>query len=449
MFMLQLNAKESLTRNPWDWWKLFSASYTECVESLISPPRPKYLTAQLGPNREEILHSSDSSHRNKCIVREDLRLRNTRNEWMECSFWTTNRESEDPIFEQPCIIYVHGISSSRLEALYIRHAVLGAGFSFFAFDCAGSGVSEGKYISFGYNEKNDLRTVVEYLYCVKSVPKVGIWGRCMGGASTLMFLREATRFRFFTVHVKASEFATLPLYYCHATKRLLCPTAMLTRSCSTLLVSWNAQMERAMLKKKKNSRLVTDAMLEILSVNGEDVRGQDPSTVRHITSKFTKTSNNTLLIRGIQSLAKHEEHENSFIFAIALDSVYCDLSRMLVDMLREVLKSANKRSLRFPPGTNTAASKIIAHSISKVAGFSVGDVKPIHALENTHLPCLFVHCSEVDFVRPEYTIQMFEEYSSKHKMCLSFDGSHHQNRPQFILDQVCSHFQTQFARSVE
>ncbi|KAL0591388.1 hypothetical protein ABG067_001419 [Albugo candida] len=394
MFMLQLNAKESLTKNPWDWWKLFSASYTECVESLISPPRPKYLTAQLGPNREEILHSSDSSLRNKCIVREDLRLRNTRNEWMECSFWTTNRESGDPIFEQPCIIYVHGISSSRLEALYIRHAVLGAGFSFFAFDCAGSGVSEGKYISFGYNEKNDLRTVVEYLYCVKSVPKVGIWGRCMGGASTLMFLREATRFRFFTVHVKASEFATLPLYYCHATKRLLCPTAMLTRSCSTLLVSWNAQMERAMLKKKKNSRLVTDAMLEILSVNGEDVRGQDPSTVRHITSKFTKTSNNTLLIRGIQSLAKHEgsvacllllldtlltmtlvaysvEHENSFIFAIALDSVYCDLSRMLVDMLREVLKSANKRSLRFPPGTNTA-----------------GALSPCCFLSNSHLVLL-------------------------------------------------------------
>ena len=129
--------------NPWEGWKLFATSYTECVESLVSPPRPKYLTTQLGQLREDIRFashlaspSSERAVRNECIVREDLRLQNARSEWIECSFWTTTDESD-----RPCIVYVHGISSSRLEALYIRHIVLNAGFSFFAFDCAGSGRS--------------------------------------------------------------------------------------------------------------------------------------------------------------------------------------------------------------------------------------------------------------------------------------------------------------------
>nr|CCA27434.1 hypothetical protein ALNC14_135780 [Albugo laibachii Nc14] len=188
------------------------------------------------------------------------------------------------------------LMSAISRALYTFMVLL----SFFAFDCAGSGISDGNYISYGYNEKNDLRMVVEYLYCIKLIPRIGIWGRCMGGASTLMFLHEATKFGFFTVHVKASAFATLLLYYCHATKRLLCPTGMLTRSCSTSLVSWNAQMESALFKRKKNSRPVTDEMLEIYSINGEDARGQEPSTVRHAAKKFTKTPNSTIVVRGIQ-----------------------------------------------------------------------------------------------------------------------------------------------------
>jgi alpha/beta superfamily hydrolase len=35
--------------------------------------------------------------------------------------------------------------------------------SVFAFDFAGSGLSEGSYVSLGYNEKSDIASVVELL----------------------------------------------------------------------------------------------------------------------------------------------------------------------------------------------------------------------------------------------------------------------------------------------
>mmetsp|Transcript_17092 Transcript_17092/g.25759 ORF Transcript_17092/g.25759 Transcript_17092/m.25759 type:complete len:230 (+) Transcript_17092:3-692(+) len=60
----------------------------------------------------------------------------------------------------------------------------------FAFDCAGSGLSEGEYVSLGWFEKDDLRVVVDHLRGSGSVSKIGVWGRSMGAVTALLYQVE-------------------------------------------------------------------------------------------------------------------------------------------------------------------------------------------------------------------------------------------------------------------
>lgn len=57
----------------------------------------------------------------------------------------------------------------------------------FAFDFTGSGLSEGDYVSLGFYEKQDVGTVVEYLWSTKRVSRIGLWGRSMGAATSIMY----------------------------------------------------------------------------------------------------------------------------------------------------------------------------------------------------------------------------------------------------------------------
>lgn len=56
----------------------------------------------------------------------------------------------------PCVIYLHGNSSSRLEALEAVPYLLPSNVTLFCFDFAGCGLSEGEYISLGWYEREDL-----------------------------------------------------------------------------------------------------------------------------------------------------------------------------------------------------------------------------------------------------------------------------------------------------
>ena len=48
-------------------------------------------------------------------------------------------------------------------------------------------MSDGKYISLGYFEKEDLKMVIQYLRETQSVCSIGLWGRSMGAATAIMY----------------------------------------------------------------------------------------------------------------------------------------------------------------------------------------------------------------------------------------------------------------------
>jgi len=56
----------------------------------------------------------------------------------------------------------------------------------FSFDFSGSGLSEGDHVSLGMYEHQDLMSVIIYLQKLGIVSKIGVWGRSMGAATTVM-----------------------------------------------------------------------------------------------------------------------------------------------------------------------------------------------------------------------------------------------------------------------
>jgi len=82
---------------------------------------------------------------------------------------------------------MHANSASRVQACTYLAVVLSLGFSMFAFDCCGSGISDGDYVTLGWREAYDLLVVVAHLKSQPDVGPVAVWGHSMGAASVIYY----------------------------------------------------------------------------------------------------------------------------------------------------------------------------------------------------------------------------------------------------------------------
>lgn len=84
------------------------------------------------------------------------------------------RNSEVPL-NSKCIVYLHGLGSSRLEALsLVQHLPLN--YCLCMFDMSGSGKSEGDFTTYGLKESEDIginfayiEPIVNYLHKKKYI----------------------------------------------------------------------------------------------------------------------------------------------------------------------------------------------------------------------------------------------------------------------------------------
>jgi pimeloyl-ACP methyl ester carboxylesterase len=151
--------------------------YTDAWKGIIRPPRDEYTDEELGPIKFII--------NKKSFQRTDFDLVNERKQKLKCSFFEPI-ESERPSKELPCVIYLHGNSSSRVEAVPYVRVFLPLYITIFCFDFSGSGKSDGEYISLGWWEREDLKIVVDYLRKSGKTSTIGLWGRSMGAATALL-----------------------------------------------------------------------------------------------------------------------------------------------------------------------------------------------------------------------------------------------------------------------
>ena len=130
------------------YWQMIKHGYQELVYAIIRPPRCQYEVSKLGPKSFEYC--------GKSFQRVDFDVTNDRGLKVVCSMWEPTTASRNSIV-LPCVIYMHGNSSARPEALGQLSLVLSLGATLVTFDFCGSGMSDGEYVSLGFFEKDDLK----------------------------------------------------------------------------------------------------------------------------------------------------------------------------------------------------------------------------------------------------------------------------------------------------
>jgi len=155
--------------------QMAKAGYQELVNAIIRPPRAEYKEEALGPPA--------FSFCGRRFTRTDFALVTKRGMALQCSHWEPVERHSARI---PVVIYMHGNSSARVEVLPQLSYLLSLGLAVFSFDFAGSGKSDGQYVSLGYYEREDLMCVIAHLRATDVVSTIALWGRSMGAATSLM-----------------------------------------------------------------------------------------------------------------------------------------------------------------------------------------------------------------------------------------------------------------------
>ena len=156
---------------------IFKDSYDELWKAIIRPYRDDYNENDLGPKKFLL--------NNKFYKRSDFSLINYRNMKLKCSHWEPY-DQERVYNKLPCVMFLHGNSSSRCEVVPNLKYLLPLNITVFSFDFAGCGKSSGEYISLGWYETLDVQCVINFLRKNRRVSTIGLWGRSMGAVTALM-----------------------------------------------------------------------------------------------------------------------------------------------------------------------------------------------------------------------------------------------------------------------
>ncbi|KAF7813735.1 Alpha/beta hydrolase fold-5 [Senna tora] len=124
----------------------------------------------------------------KWYQRKDVEIKNGRSDVLQCSHYMPIVSPEGKPL--PCVIYCHGNSGCRADGSEAAIILLPSNITVFTLDFSGSGLSGGDHVTLGWNEKDDLRAVVDYLRADGNVSLIGLWGRSMGAVTSLMYGAE-------------------------------------------------------------------------------------------------------------------------------------------------------------------------------------------------------------------------------------------------------------------
>ena len=155
-------------------------AYRQVVKLIIRPPRAEYDVKKLGPTPFTYVRRFRGGK--QTVMRTEFAVVNQRQDVeLKCSQWKPVGAHLDQL---PCVLYLHGNASCRLEALQVLKVVLELGCTLCCVDMAGSGLSEGEFVSLGHFEKFDAEAVIHELRSGgRSNGKVALWGRSMGAAT--------------------------------------------------------------------------------------------------------------------------------------------------------------------------------------------------------------------------------------------------------------------------
>ncbi|XP_026453985.1 uncharacterized protein LOC113355365 isoform X1 [Papaver somniferum] len=153
----------------------------QLVNFIIRPPRAEY-----DPKND--LLEDEFMLKGQWFQRKDLEVTNSRGDVLQCSHYMPLVIPDG--ITLPCVIYCHGNSGCRADASEAAIILLPSYITVFTLDFSGSGLSGGEHVTLGWNEKDDLQAVVNYLRSDGNVSCIGLWGRSMGAVTSLMYGAE-------------------------------------------------------------------------------------------------------------------------------------------------------------------------------------------------------------------------------------------------------------------
>jgi uncharacterized protein len=121
---------------------------------------------------------------------------------------------------QGTIIYLHGVADCKIDGLRFAKFMHDHRFNIFMYDSRRHGYSEGKHCTYGYFEKYDVQTVINYLNNRNDIRtgKIGIFGTSMGAA---IALQAAARDNRIAAVVAENSFTTLRTIFDDYQKRMI------------------------------------------------------------------------------------------------------------------------------------------------------------------------------------------------------------------------------------
>jgi len=108
------------------------------------------------------------------------------------------------------VIFVHGIRAYKEHFLPVCKLLAERGYNSVIVDLRAHGESEGKYCTYGFYEKYDIKALADKLYKIKNISRnIGIWGQSLGGAVAIQALALDKRIKFGIIESTFSEFNTI------------------------------------------------------------------------------------------------------------------------------------------------------------------------------------------------------------------------------------------------
>jgi len=85
------------------------------------------------------------------------------------------------------VVFLHGVKKNRTDVLRAALVLRRAGFNVLVFDGRAHGDSEGRYVTYGFYERRDAESAIDWLVAEKKIDRdrIGLAGESMGAAIAL------------------------------------------------------------------------------------------------------------------------------------------------------------------------------------------------------------------------------------------------------------------------
>ncbi|HBL41578.1 MAG TPA: hypothetical protein DDY98_08520 [Ruminococcaceae bacterium] len=125
------------------------------------------------------------------MVYETFELKNFNGDDNIVGWWIPSQDGEGEYVESnKTIIFSHNYQSNRemreTDGLFLVRYLVWSGYNVITFDYTGSGNSKGKNYTFGVDEKDELKLVVDYACDVREQSSIALYGFAFGSAAAIV-----------------------------------------------------------------------------------------------------------------------------------------------------------------------------------------------------------------------------------------------------------------------